>query len=537
MTAVFPNRFRQAVPGVLLLIAIALFGTSGAKAQVTPFMQAVAEAASGDADLAAFYRGNGYEPVWTGPGVEDRNRRAALLTALKNAGDHALPVASYDLELLSANLRRISSERELGQVEVAMSRTFLNYARDVQTGILAPRKTDSGIKREAPLRDRQKTLEAFVNSSPAAFLRALPPKAPEYARLMKAKMQLERQLARGGWGPAVPAKALKPGQSGDAVVILRNRMVAMGYMRRSATSTYDAELQKAIQRFQIDNGLDADGIAGAGTMAEINKQIEDRLPSVLVAMERERWMNFPRGKRHIWVNITDFSAAIVDNDRVTFRTRSVVGKNTSDRRTPEFSDMMEHMIINPNWYVPRSIAVKEYLPSMIANPGAASHLQLIDGAGRVVNRGSVDFAQYTPRSFPYDLRQPPSSRNALGLVKFMFPNPYNIYLHDTPAKSLFTREKRDFSHGCVRLNDPFDFAYELLSRQESDPVAFFQTRLKSGANTKVLLKEQVPVHLVYRTAFTSAKGQLSFRRDVYGRDARIFNALLKAGVVLRAVRS
>ena len=119
----------------------------------------------------------------------------------------------------------------------------------------------------------------------------------------------------------------------------------------------------------------------------------------------------------------------------------------------------------------------------------------------------------------------------------MFPNPYNIYLHDTPAKELFTREKRDFSHGCVRLNDPFDFAYELLSRQESDPVGFFQARVKSGENTTVLLKEPVPVHLVYRTAFTDAKGRLSFRRDVYGRDAKIYQALIRAGVELRAVRS
>ncbi|MCG6904140.1 MAG: L,D-transpeptidase family protein [Rhodobacter sp.] len=501
-------------------------------------MQAVAESAAKDADIAAFYKANGYKPIWTGKGSKDRNRRSALLKVLKNAGDHALPVGSYNIELLETNLRKIDSQRELGQIEVELSRIFLKYARDLQTGILTPRKIDSGIVRTVPLRDRTKLLAAFAKSSPTGFLRALPPKNPEYTRLLKAKMMLEKQLGKGGWGAQVPAKSLKPGDSGGAVVALRNRMIAMGYMKRSATQTYDAALQKAVQLFQFDNGLTTDGVAGPGTMVEINKQIEDRLPSIIVAIERERWMNIPRGKRHVWVNLTDFTAAIVDNDKVTFQTRSVVGKNESDHRSPEFSDMMEYMEINPNWNVPRSIARNEYLPRMIANGGAAAgHLQLVDGRGRVVSRSSVDWSKYNTSNFPYDLRQPPSNGNALGLVKFMFPNPYNIYLHDTPSKSLFAREVRAFSHGCIRLNDPFDFAYEILGRQTNDPVGLFQSHLKSGRNTRITLENPIPVHLVYRTAFTSAKGRLSFRRDVYGRDARIFNALVQAGVVMRAVRS
>jgi len=521
----------------MILIGMAFVAAAPAKAQVTPFMQAVAEAAAKDADIAAFYKANGYKPIWTGKSSRDKSRRSALLKALKNAGDHALPVSSYQIDLLTANLRKIKSQRELGKIEVAMSRLFLKYARDLQTGILTPRKVDSGIVRDVPLRNRTKLLEAFSKSNPAGFLRKLPPSAPEYTRLLKAKLTLEKQLGKGGWGPRVPAKALKPGQGGAAVVALRNRLIAMGYMKRSASQTYDAALQKAVQLFQYDNGLSTDGVAGPGTIVEINKQIEERLPSILVAIERERWMNIPRGKRHVWVNLTDFTAAIVDNDKVTFRTRSVIGKNISDQRSPEFSDVMEYMEINPNWNVPNSIARNEYLPRMLANPGAAGHLQLIDSRGRVVSRGSVNWGAYTVRTFPYNLRQPPSSGNALGLVKFMFPNQHNIYLHDTPSKSLFAREVRAFSHGCIRLNDPFDFAYEILRPQSADPVAEFQGHLKSGRNTRLNLVNPIPVHLVYRTAFTSTKGRLNFRRDVYGRDARIYNALIKAGVVLRAVRS
>ena len=520
-----------------LLIVLSPFAAGTAKAQITPFMQAVAEATAKDPDVAAFYRGNGYTPIWTGQGPEHRDRRAALLKALGNAGDHALPVGRYNLDLLTASLRSIGSERELGRVEVELSRLFLTYARDVQTGILTPKEIDSDIVREVPLRDRTELLQAFAKSAPAPFLRALPPSSPEYARLLKAKVQLENQLDSGGWGPTVPARALKPGQDGPAVVALRNRMIAMGYMKRSASSTYDVALQKAVQLFQYDHGLATDGVAGPGTMAQINKQIEDRLPSVLAAIERERWINMDKGERYIWVNLADFRTRMIDKGEIVYETKSVIGKDAYHRRSPEFSDQMEYMVINPNWYVPNTIARSEYLPKMLANPAAAGHLQLIDRRGRVVSRGAVDFSRYTVNSFPFNLRQPPGRSNALGYVKFMFPNPYNIYLHDTPAKNLFNADKRDFSWGCIRLQKPFEFAYKLLERQESDPVAFFQARLNSGENTRVDLETPVPVHLVYRTAYTSAKGRLYFRDDIYGRDAKIYDALVRAGVALRPVRS
>ncbi len=532
MICILPGRLTQGFAAACLALFMSLAAGAGVEAQITPFMQAVAESAAKEKDIAAFYRANGYQPIWTGQDADDAERRAALIAALRQAGDHALPMGSYRIDRLVNSLSRIVSERDRGLLEVEISRTFLKYARDMQTGVLTPRKVDRGIVREVPLRDRTELLQQISRQPPKVFLRSLSPKSPEYTRLMKARIQLERQLGRGGWGPVVNARALEPGDTGDAVVALRNRLIAMGFMQRSAVATYDSELTRAVQEFQRANGLEQDGIAGAGTLAEINKQIEDRLPNIIVAMERERWMNIARGKRHVWVNLTDFSAAIVDNDQVTFQTRAVVGKNTSDRRSPEFSDVMDHMVINPTWNVPRSIAVKEYLPQMRRNPYAASHLKLINARGQVVDRGRIDFSQFTERNFPFDMKQPPSSRNALGLVKFMFPNPHNIYLHDTPAKSLFAREVRDFSHGCIRLNDPFDFAYTLLARQTDDPVGFFQSRLRTGRETRVELQNPIPVHLVYRTAFTSAKGRLHFRRDVYGRDARIFDALMRAGVVL-----
>lgn len=527
--------------GLMLIAAFAVFlsfgiGAKSADAQVTAFKQAVAEAASRDKDIAAYYKATDYKAIWTGAFGKDASRRKALFSALSKADVHGLPVKRYDPVGLKAKLKAARNPRARGLVEVEMSRVFLRYARDLQSGVLIPRKIDSGMVRAVPYVNRTSYLTSFAKSSPQGFLRSLAPKTPEYTRLMKEKIRLERLLAKGGWGQKVPGKALKPGQSGNSVVILRNRLVAMGYLRRNSSQTYDANMQKAVQQFQLDHGLSTDGAVGAGTMAQINKPAAVRLQSIIVAMERERWFSSPRGKRHVLVNLTDFSAKIMDNDKVTFTTRTVVGANKSDRRSPEFSDVMEHMVINPTWNVPRSIAVKEYLPMMKKNRNAAGHLRLIDSKGRTVSRANIDFSSYNAKTFPFAIKQPPSRRNALGLVKFIFPNKYNIYLHDTPAKNLFSRETRAYSHGCIRLHKPFDFAYALLAKQSKNPQAEFKRYLDTGRESVIPLKTQIPVHIIYRTAFTSAKGRTNYRRDVYGRDAKIWNALAKAGVSLRAVR-
>jgi murein L,D-transpeptidase YcbB/YkuD len=287
----------------------------------------------------------------------------------------------------------------------------------------------------------------------------------------------------------------------------------------------------------VEHGLTPTGSADEATLAEINRGPEERLASVLVAMERLRWMNgLELGSRHVWVNLPDFTARLVDDGKVRFETVTVVGMNSPDRRSPEFSDEMEHMVINPTWHVPRSITVKEYLPMLQKNPNAVRHLRIVDRSGRPVDRGAVDFTRYTAATFPYSMSQPPSDDNALGLVKFMFPNQYNIYLHDTPSKSLFEKEVRAYSHGCIRVGDPFGFAYALLERQTTDPVGLFHTNLENKAEHLLPLDEHVPVHIVYFTAWPTAKGRIEYRRDVYGRDARIFEAMIAAGVALPAVQ-
>ncbi|WP_108482476.1 L,D-transpeptidase family protein [Oceaniglobus ichthyenteri] len=523
------TRFRSLAAAALMSVAGLSLSTGMATAEVTAFKQAIAETAAQDDALSAFYRDNGYQPIWVGDDEDDLNRRAALLKVLEVAGEHGLPADRYRPEDVRAMLASARSTRDRGRIEVEMSRLFLRFATDKNTGILNPNKVVSGIKREVPVRDRLQMLKDFETSLPLAYLRGLTPTSPEYTRLVREKLKLEQQIEQGGWGAQVNAGSLKPGDQGQQVVALRDRLIALDYLRRSATQVYDDEMQGAVAEFQRDNGLTDDGIAGSSTIEKINIGPEARMGQIMVALERERWMNIDRGKRHIWVNLTDFKAKIIDDGEVTFETRSVIGKDVPDRETPEFSDVMNHMVINPSWYIPRSIIVNEYLPVLRSNPHALSYLEITDSRGRVVNRGR-GFSQYSARTFPYSMRQPPSARNALGLVKFMFPNKYNIYLHDTPAKNLFSRERRAFSHGCIRLADPFDFAYALLAKQSDDPKATFHNYLNTGRETRVNLEQPVPVHLVYRTAYTKPAGGMEYRRDVYGRDADILAALRAAGV-------
>ena len=531
------NRFSLiALPSAALILSLALVPMlpASAEAQPTAFSQSLAAAASDDAVIAEWYAGTGYEPLWTG--ADDAERRQAFLATIAGAADHGLPVQRYDAVALAGALRAAESEGDRGRIEVAMTRAYLAWARDLTSGAIDPAKVDAGIVREIDRVDPKILLSRIASGKPEAVLAWLMPKSPAYLNLMKAKIGLEAQIVAGGWGAPLAVTPVEAGDTGPAVVALRDRLMRMGYLAPTATASYDRAIQSAVQAFQLAHGLVADGRAGEGTILELNIAAEERLKSVIVALERERWLDIDRSARHIWVNLPDFRAKIIEDGRTVFDTRVVIGKNVPDQRSPEFSDEMDHMVINPSWGVPRSIIVKEYLPLLQQNPNAVGHLQVIDGRGRVVPRGSVNFAAYSARSFPFGLRQPPSDANALGKVKFMFPNVHNIYLHDTPSKSLFGHDVRAYSHGCIRVADPFDLAYALLAMQSEAPQDEFQTHLNSGKETRVNLVQPVPVHLVYFTAYPDAKGRIGYRRDVYGRDAALFRALEDAGVALGGVQ-
>jgi L,D-transpeptidase YcbB len=532
------NHLRGAVAGVLagaaVLAAVPAVAPRPAVAQDLPvFEQALAEALAKHPSLSAFYRETAFQPVWTG--AAHAARRAALVAALADAGNHALPTRRYDLPGLLATFEAVASERDRALAEAQASIAFAQYARDLTSGALEPRRVVSQIVRDLPRPDVTQLMHDFVAAEPAAFLRALAPRAPEYSRLLHAKRRLEAQIARGGWGPQVPEGTLRPGDEGEAVIALRNRLIAMGYLPRMAGARFDGAMQRAVQAFQAAHGLDPDGVVGRLTLAAVNTEPEARRRAIVVALERERWLNIDRGERHIWVNLTDFSARIVDHDRVTLETRAVVGARQSDMQTPEFSHRMTYLELNPDWTLPRSIVARTYWNGLVN--GAHPYLQVLDRSGRVIPREAIDFSQYTARNFPFEIRQPPGPTNPLGQVKFMFPNPWSIYLHDSPARHLFDTSVRTHSSGCVRLNDPEAFAYELLSRQTDDPVGLYQRTLRRGNLQRINLETPVPIHLVYRTAFTAVDGTIQYRDDIYGRDAALYEALRAAGVETRPAGS
>ena len=479
-----------------------------------------------------FYSENDYELIWFGNNALASQRRAELVNSLQSASFHGLPGKKYQVNSLLSKLSTSDSLFEIGLLEGLFMIAFTEYASDLDTGVLIPSEVDTDIVRQINFKDTDFYIQGLLSRNPYDYFRSLGPQSSEYARLLVEYQKLSEIIRNGGWSNIATDRILRFGDSGDDVVAIRNRLFDQGYMPNSLSTKFDKKLLKAVQKYQSDHGLIPDGIVGEGTILELNITAEQRLSSIIVALERERWLGDTLGQRHIWVNLADFKAKIIEDHAVVFETRTVLGVNDESMRSPEFSDKMEYMVVNPTWHIPVSIAKNEYLPELKKDPEALPFLKLFDSSGSLVDRESIDFSILGKNYFPYEMKQLPSTTNALGLVKFMFPNPYNIYLHDTPAKDLFMKEVRDFSHGCIRLHEPFDFAYALLEKQTDEPQSEFQNALKSQEETIILLSKSVPVHITYRTAFTKAGGGIEFRRDIYGRDQKIYDALVELGLEL-----
>lgn len=518
--------------GAVVAVSIALgFQALPVMAESLAFKEAVATSSAGDEALLAFYRSHGYEGIWTG--ADDRRRLSAFLEALETAPLHGLPAETFSPAKVRALLRAARSQRQKGEADVAISALFADYVNALHAGIIEPRKLGKQFGQKPPRYDRGAILRAWLKSSPRAFLAAQPPRTVEYAALLKERKRLEEAIRRGGWGPKVKAGKLKPGSQGPAVVALRDRLIRMGYLEATATGVYDRKIEKAVRRFQKDHGITADGVAGKATIDLVNLSPGERLRMVLVNLERRRWINHPLGRRHVIVNIPDFRFTVFKDGDAQFSSKVVVGKPREDLQTAEFSDEMTHMVINPSWHVPPSIIKKEYLPMIASNPGKFARQGLeVRGTRGPLSVDAIQQALAEGRVPNISIRQPPGPRNALGRVKFLFPNKFNIYLHDTPSRSLFQREVRAFSHGCVRVHRPVEFAEFLLSDQSRDPAGEFRRILDSGKETDVYLKHPLPVHIVYHTVFLGPDGRINYRRDIYKRDRLVWQALEKKGVTL-----
>lgn len=487
--------------------------------------------------IDGFFAARGYAPFWTEPGS---GRAEALVAAIADSPAQGLPARGYDLPGVEAALASGQPEDRAG-AEVAATLAYLAFAGDLSGGVVRPRDIDPEIDLR-PKRPSPAALLALLETEPVPqVLQGLEPSGSEYRTLIAEKARLEGLIASDAWGAGVPeGPTLHAGENGLRIADLRARLGRMGYAAPAGAggdAAFDSGLQAAVEAFQRDNGLVDDGAAGARTISAINAGPEKRLSQVLVNLERLRWQDGDPGPRYFRVNIPDFSVTLRDQGTVLWQSRVVVGELKT--RTAEFSDVMTYMVVNPTWHIPDSIAVRSFLPKLQRDPSVLQrqNIRLLTRGGTEINPALVDFTQYTPENFPFRIKQRPDTDNALGKVKFIFPNNHSIYMHDTPHRELFARDARAFSNGCIRLEKPVELAQVLLGAQgTADPAATFDGLLAGGKERRVDLDRPIPVHIEYRTVFVDDAGTVRYRSDIYGRDAEVFRALQAAGVALPAAQ-
>ena len=481
--------------------------------------------------IASFYIGRNFEPFW----VKSERRLENLVSSISEAKLHGLPLSRYPLE----ELRQSIFENDLSQkakLELMATETFLLFAQDISGGILNPNKIDNNINVTPERKDAKVLLASLTDSvNINLFFRSLFPSSSEYKSLLNELKKLRETSLNGSWGDLVPTDAvLAVGMTHDNVPFLRKRLYKMGYPVYETHSRYfDEQLNDSVKRFQEYHGLNPDGVFGKRSIEAVNVPPKTRLMQVLVNLERMRWNNHDRGPEYVLVNQPNFQAYFKSENEKIWESRVVIGLPSN--QTAEFNDTMTHMVVNPTWHVPKSIAVDEYLPLIQSDPNFLNDNEMVlmvRGTDTIIDSNLIDMQAFTPDNFPFLIKQIPSNINALGLVKFMFPNKFSIYMHDTPMKDLFFKDERTFSHGCIRLQEPFQFAYSLLRKQEVDPESKFQEVLQKEEETYINLSRKIPVYITYRTAFFDDFGQVHYRADVYGRDALVYMALVEAGVSL-----
>jgi len=340
--------------------------------------------------------------------------------------------------------------------------------------------------------------------------------------LEKALSQYRHLAAQGGW-PRIPTgPTLREGDTDERMPILRERLIASADLAAPASQEhlFDGLLKEAVQRFQARHGLTADGVVGTKTLRELNVPITERIRQLAASLERCQPLPSLLEPRHILVNIADFTLKLYENGELRLSMPVIVGKTY--RQTPVFNGRISSLVLNPSWEVPHSIATQDLLPKIKKNPDYLNQLHLRVFQGWTTNAeldpATVAWTTLSPSRFPYRLRQDPGPANALGRVKFLFPNPYDVYLHDTPSQSLFQQDSRAFSSGCIRLARPLDLAVYLLEGTPLGSMDALTTALSREKTRSVTLPSPIAVHIAYMTAWVDREGIIQFRPDVYNRD-------------------
>jgi murein L,D-transpeptidase YcbB/YkuD len=492
-----------------------------------------------------FYRKRNFQPAWSdlrGP----LPRAQELVAAIDGLAVDALDPAEYDREGLARLLREAKWEgrlddpavqRHLADLDLTLTYHFLVMATHMATGRLQPDtlQTDWYTKPRNVDLDVVLTRALGPDGIPKA-LASLAPPSPAYTRLREAFARYGEIVKRGGWTPLPAGPRLALGVTDERVRLLRTRLAAEGDLHAGAPkaagapeeSTYDEALASVVARFQGRQGLKVTGAVDTDTLEALNVPAEARRRQIAVNMERWRWLPSDYGRRYILVNVPEFELTMVDGGQKAMRMRVIVGKTQS--QTPAFSNRITRIDLNPIWHLPSSIVQKEIAPAVARDPGylARKHLEVVKSSGegtQTVSPGEVDWSRMGKGDYPYRVRQPSGPDNALGRIKFVIPDQFDVYLHDTPSARLFNSTERDLSHGCVRLEHPIELAAYLLKDDQKWSREAIEEALDSGETKSVPLPAPLPVHILYWTAWVEEDGTVQFRKDIYGHDGELDQAL------------
>jgi murein L,D-transpeptidase YcbB/YkuD len=474
--------------------------------------------------LMPYYAATAPVPRWVseqGPGTRAR----LLRTALRNAGQEGLAPSRYRVAEIEAHWAAAAPGAK-ACLELLLTAAFDRYSRDVRVGLVSPQEADPTWELKPASFDPVAALQgAGTDSDLARLLEALPPAHAAYAQLRTALAHYRRLAEQGGWPMLPPGPKLAPGDEDEQIAPLRARLRVEGDLPRLAVSfgtRYDATLAEAVENFQRRHGLHADAIVGTRTRTALNVPAAERVAQLRRAMERLRWLPRDLGGHYILVNTAGFELAVIEDGKTVLRMRTING--TPDQATPSFTAMLQSLIINPYWYVPQRIAHERLWPRAQANPGylGARGFHVFDtrnGSWQELNPAHLDWARINGDGSTVRLRQEPGPKNLMGRLSFVFPNPFDVFLHDTPDRALFERDTRTFSEGCVRIENAMGLALHTLRRMPEWTEARLQEEIDALHHRTLKLPEPIPVYVLYLPGWVDGGGRVQFRDDVYGRES------------------
>jgi murein L,D-transpeptidase YcbB/YkuD len=492
--------------------------------------------------LPMFYARRVYLPGWLDDGMPG-DAADALVAALRAAEREGLTPLDYHLAVLERTIREVrdgarsqpADTRRLADLDLLLTDAFMIYGSHLLQGRVNPETIDPEWFANRRGADFAEVLEtALREGTIRETLEELAPPQVGYERLRDALVRYRRLVVAGGWAPIPAGPVIAAGDTDPRVPALRARLAATGDLALPTTSgndgpeQVDTVLAVALEQFQARHGLEADARLTEATRTALNVPADVRMRQLELNLERWRWLPQDLGPRHILVNIAAFELDVVEEGSTAMSMRVMVGRPY--RRTPVFTGLMTHLVLSPFWHVPRNIAVQDKLPEMRRDPSllARQRIRVFRGWGAEIEEidpAAVEWSAVTAANFDFRLRQDPGPQNALGRAKFMFPNRFNVYLHDTPTRELFARAQRDFSSGCIRVERPLDLAEYLLREDPQWTRPVIERVVSEARERTVPLPAPVPVHLLYWTAWADEDGTIQFRDDLYGRDRRLAPAL------------